>query len=171
MSNNRSHTTRFVAVLAALLVAGGVAVGTTATASPGPNPSTSSTWRETEGSPRTPVPPVVLLTQKSTTSLDQPFSYPTEQPAQVSSSIITLLPGEQTGRHFHQTPMYAYILSGSLTVTYETGPGTTTVMTYRKGAAFVEAIGTWHNGANTGREPVRILVVQMGASGVANTVK
>jgi len=171
MSANRSHATRFVAIITALLLAGGLAVGVSASASPGPIASTPSIERGSDDSPRTPVPPVVLLTQQSTTVLDQPISYPTEQPAQVSSSIITMLPGEQTGRHVHQTPMYAYILAGTLTVTYETGPGTTKVTTYRKGSAFVEAIGIWHNGANLGHEPVRVLVVQMGASGVPNTVK
>ena len=115
----------------------------------------------------TAIAPVSLLAQQSTTVLGQPISYPTAQPAQVSSSIITLLPGQQTGWHRHDAPMYAYILSGAVTVTYDGG----ITKTYRKGQAIMEAIGTRHNGMNKGEDPVRILVVNMGADGVANSVK
>ena len=33
----------------------------------------------------------------------------------------------------------------------------------------MEAVGTHHNGANKSSAPVRVLVVNMGAEGVANT--
>ena len=115
----------------------------------------------------TSVPPVALLTKQATTVLGQTISYPTQQPAQVSSVIITLLPGQQTGWHRHDAPMYAYILSGAVTVTYDGG----ITKIYRKGQAIMEAIGTRHNGVNKGDDPVRILVVNMGAEGVANSVK
>lgn len=35
----------------------------------------------------------------------------------------------------------------------------------------MEVVGTAHNGKNTGTTPVRMLVVNMGAEGVAGTVK
>lgn len=114
-----------------------------------------------------PVAPIPLLVQQSTTVLGQPIVYPTQQPAQVTSTIITLLPGQQTGWHRHDAPMYAYILSGAVTVTYDGG----VTRTYRKGQAIMEAIGTRHNGMNKGEDPVRILVVNIGAAGVANSVK
>ena len=63
--------------------------------------------------------------------------------------------------------MYAYILDGDLTVTYESGE----VKDYHPGDALMEAVGTAHNGRNNGTVPVRVLVVNMGAEGVANTVK
>lgn len=113
------------------------------------------------------VPAIPLLTKQSTTILGQPLAYPTQSPAEVSSAIITLLPGQQTGMHRHDAPMYAYILSGAVTVTYDGG----ITKTYRKGQAIMEAVGTRHNGVNNGDEPVRILVVNMGAEGVANSVK
>jgi quercetin dioxygenase-like cupin family protein len=92
--------------------------------------------------------------------------YPTTG-AQVSSVIITLLPGQQTGWHRHDAPMYAYILSGAVTVTYDGG----VTKTYSKGQAIMEAVGTRHNGVNKGEDPVRILVVNIGGAGVANSVK
>ena len=63
--------------------------------------------------------------------------------------------------------MYAYILSGTLQVSYEGG----VVKTYKTGDAILEAIGTYHNGQNIGKDPVRIIVVNIGAVGVENTVK
>jgi len=36
---------------------------------------------------------------------------------------------------------------------------------------FKSGIGTYHNGQNLGKQPVRILVVNIGAVGVENTVK
>lgn len=111
-------------------------------------------------------PPKVLLSQQETTVLGQPLAYPTQQPAQVSSSIITLKPGERTGRHRHDAPMFVTVLSGVLTVDYDGG----VTKRLRKGDAMLEALGTWHEGRNAGRVPVRILVVNMGAEGVANTV-
>lgn len=61
--------------------------------------------------------------------------------------------------------MYAYILEGQLTVNYDGG----VVKTFRAGEAVMETQGTAHDGKNTGNTPVRVLVVNMGAEGVANT--
>lgn len=109
--------------------------------------------------------PIPLLTKQETTVLDQPIAYPTQLPAQVSSTIITLAPGAQTGWHRHEAPMYAYIMSGVLNVEYEGG----ITKIYRTGESIMEALGTYHNGSNHGFENVKILVVNMGAEGVANT--
>jgi quercetin dioxygenase-like cupin family protein len=107
-----------------------------------------------------------LLTAAERTILDQLLQYPSSTQAQVSSSIITIPVGIQTGLHRHDAPMYAYILEGDLTVTYDGG----TVKTYHPGEAMIEAIGTSHNGVNNGTIPVKVLVVNMGAAGVSNTV-
>lgn len=108
----------------------------------------------------------LLLDGQRLTVLDQPLRYPTKGKAQVSSSIIVIEPGQETGWTKNPTPMYVYVLEGALTVEYDGGQ----VKEYRAGTALLEAIGTWHNGTNTGTEPVRILVVSMGAKGVKNTV-
>ena len=109
-----------------------------------------------------------LLKAAETTILDQLISYPNVGPAQVSSTILTIPPGVATGWHFHDAPMYAYILEGTLTVTYETESGEVEKV-YRAGEAIVEAVGTHHNGVNNSTSPVRVLVVNMGAEGVANS--
>jgi len=152
-------------MVAAIAVAGTVATGS---ASAHPSEHVATLTPSPTASPiSSVVPSIPLLTKQTTTVLGQSIAYPTQQPAQVSSSIITLLPGQQTGMHRHDAPMYAYILSGAVTVTYDGG----ITKTYRKGQAIMEAIGTVHNGVNKGDDPVRILVVNMGAEGVANSVK
>jgi len=113
------------------------------------------------------VPAEPLLDKQETTVLDQPLAYPTQQPAQVTSAIITLLPGQETGPHRHEVPLYAYVLAGTVTVEYDGG----VAKTYPEGTAFMEAIGTQHNGRNLGTTTVRILVTFMGAEGANNTVK
>lgn len=108
-----------------------------------------------------------LLTQQQADVLDQILTYPSTSQAQVSSSIITIPVGMETGLHKHDAPMYAYVLTGQLTVTYDGG----VIKTYKAGEAIMEAVGTAHNGQNTGTVPVEVLVVNFGADGVANTVK
>jgi hypothetical protein len=106
-----------------------------------------------------------LLNKQTTTVLGQPFQYLTSS-AEVTSSILTMVPGQETGRHRHDAPLYVYVLSGEVTVTYDGG----IVKKYTEGMALLEAVGVYHNGVNTGTDPVRLLIVNMGAAGVANTV-
>jgi len=110
---------------------------------------------------------VILLDAQELTVLDQRVRYPKKQPAQVSSSIITLEPGQETGWHRHGAPMYAYVLEGTITVEYDAG----VTKEYPAGTALMEATGVFHNGTNKGDAPVRVLVVNMGAEGVKNTVE
>ncbi len=108
-----------------------------------------------------------LLDKQQLTVLDQPIAYPTKKPAQVSSSVLQLEPGQETGWHRHKAPMYAYVLEGTLTVEYDAG----VVKEYPTGTALMEAQGVWHNGTNKGDVPVRVLEVNLGAKGVKNTVE
>lgn len=110
--------------------------------------------------------PQTLLDAADVTVLGQKIAYPKKGQAQVSSSIVSIAPGAETGVHKHNTPMYAYILEGMLTVEYKDG----TIKEYGPGTALMEAEGTWHNGKNLGDVPVRVLVVNIGAAGVKNTV-
>jgi quercetin dioxygenase-like cupin family protein len=95
------------------------------------------------------------------------IAYPTAGPAKITSLIVTIDPGTETGWHKHGVPLYVYILSGEATVDYE-GKGT---RVYKAGDAFMEAMDVWHNGRNTGAAPVRILTVYMGADGADNVIR
>lgn len=116
-----------------------------------------------------PVKVVGLLDKESQTVLEEPFSYPPATSPEVSSSIVELEPGAETGWHLHEAPMYAYILDGTLHVTYEVDGGEIT-KTYREGEAIMEGLDTPHNGQNRSNSPVSVLVVNFGSPELANTV-
>jgi quercetin dioxygenase-like cupin family protein len=109
----------------------------------------------------------VLLEAQELTTLDQPIAYPKKTPAQVSSYITTLEPGQETGWHRHRVPLYVYVLEGAVTVEYDAG----VIKEYAAGSAFMEAEDVWHNGTNAGDDAVRILTVYLGAEGAKNTVE
>jgi|LakMenEpi03Aug12_release.lakeMendotaPanAssembly.Ray.scaffolds.fasta_scaffold177983_4 quercetin dioxygenase-like cupin family protein len=134
----------------------------------GSDSASTASSTTTSAAPATPGKPEVstVLDKQAQTILDQLLQYPTGSQAQVSSAVLTLAPGVSTGLHKHDAPLYAYILEGTLTVSYEGG----IVKEISAGSAILEAIGTPHNGENRTDKPVRILVVNIGAEGVANTV-
>jgi quercetin dioxygenase-like cupin family protein len=153
MARSMSATALTIALSVSLVACAGASTPAPSTSAPSPVATISS-------SP--------LLKAAETTILDQLIAYPAVPPAQVSSSILTVPPGVATGWHFHTAPMYAYILEGTLTVTYETEAGVVEKV-YRAGEAIMEAVGTHHNGVNNTTSPVRVLVVNIGAEGVANS--
>ena len=104
------------------------------------------------------------LLDTGTTTLGQKLSYPAGVP-HVTAVIVTMQPGEQTGWHQHDVPMFCYMLEGEITVDY----GKSGTRTYCKGDALMEAIDVVHDGRNTGRNPARVLAVFFGANGVPNT--
>ena len=110
-------------------------------------------------------PPVDVLLETRETVIGQPIVYP-DGPASITVAIVTMVPGQQTGWHRHDAPLTGYMLEGELTVDY--GPAGT--RRYQAGDALVEALGSRHQGRNTGDAPARILVVFAGAEGTANTV-
>ncbi len=98
-------------------------------------------------------PVIETLLETQTTNLGQPIEYPAQIPAQITAVIVTLAPGEETGQHRHPVPLYGQVLSGQATIDY----GEHGSKTYKTGEAFMEAVGTWHNGRNSGGETLRIL--------------
>jgi len=110
--------------------------------------------------------PLTGTQSMSKTILGEDIVYPRTGKAVVTSAIVTVAPGERTVLHRHGVPMFAYILDGELAVDY----GSHGRRTYRPGDAFVEAMAVAHFGHNTGFQPVRILVVYMGAEGSRDVV-
>ncbi len=127
-----------------------------------PTPATSAAASAEAATGRT-----TLLDAQELDVLDQPIAYPKKQPAQISSVLVTIEPGQETGWHRHRVPLYAYVLEGNLTVEYDAG----VVKEYPTGTAFMEAEDIWHNGINKGDDAVRILTVYLGAEGKKNTVE
>lgn len=110
-------------------------------------------------------PPLDVLLSGSETVLGQEIAYPGGRPL-VTAAIVTMVPGQETGWHQHDVPLFAWMLEGTLTVDY----GPDGERDYGAGDALLEAFRSPHNGRNDGTEDVRLLAVFMGADGVANTV-
>ena len=110
-------------------------------------------------------PPVDVLLQSETTVIGQQIVYP-EGTAQITAAIVTMEPGQVTGWHRHEAPLTAHMLEGELTVDY----GEDGTRVYREGDTLIEALGSRHNGENTGDGIARIFVVFSGAVGIPNTV-
>jgi quercetin dioxygenase-like cupin family protein len=102
--------------------------------------------------------PAEALLSTSTTVLGETLRYPAGA-AHVTAEIVALAPGERTILHKHGVPMFFYILDGEITVDY----GKHGRRTYQKGKSQIEAMGVAHFGENTGKEPMRLIAVFMGA--------
>jgi len=90
------------------------------------------------------------------TVIGQQIQYPFGSP-KITSKIVTIPVGAETGPHIHEYPMFAYIMKGEVTVDY----GEKGFKTFVKGDSIVEAINYIHNGKNNGGEPTEILIVLM----------
>ncbi len=96
----------------------------------------------------------ILITNQ--TVISQEIIYPSG-PGLITSKIITIPIGAETGPHIHQSPMFGYMVDGEITVDY----GENGSKTFVKGDGLMEAINYSHNGKNTGNIPAKILIVIM----------
>jgi quercetin dioxygenase-like cupin family protein len=101
------------------------------------------------------------------TIIGQPIAFSTEPNPLVTSAIVTIPPGGETGWHEHSVPLFVYILEGAVTVDY----GSHGIRTISAGSSILEAMNWPHNAHNYGSVPVRILAVYLGAEGVANATE
>ncbi len=105
-----------------------------------------------------------LLTTGKTV-VDETIVYPTGAPAKITTGIVSMDPGDETGWHTHGVPVTGIVLEGELTVDY----GDKGTKVFREGQSIAEAINVPHNGKNLGAGPMRLFVVFIGAEGQATT--
>ena len=94
------------------------------------------------------------------------LAYPAGQ-AEITSLLIEIAPGGETGWHLHPVASFGYILEGELEVSLKDG----TVKHMVAGQALAEVVNTLHNGRNVGKGPVKLVVFYAGAVGSTLTVK
>jgi len=104
------------------------------------------------------------LLQTSTHGDGVPLAYPAGTP-RITTLLVEIPPGADTGRHRHPIPLIAYILEGSVLVEADGQPP----QVFTAGQAIAETSG-WHIGRNTGTTTVKILGVFIGAEGTPNTI-
>ncbi|HXC49976.1 MAG TPA: M15 family metallopeptidase [Candidatus Limnocylindrales bacterium] len=112
-------------------------------------------------------PGISPLLDTGRTITDEAIRYPSSPLPQVVAQTIVLEPGQSTGWHRHGVPTFGHILSGTLEVEY----ATTGRRVLKAGDSLMESMNVAHNAVNLGPEPVRILVVFMGAQGKPAVVK
>ncbi|MGB8355224.1 MAG: cupin domain-containing protein [Chthoniobacteraceae bacterium] len=105
---------------------------------------------------------VTTLLRTTVTATGQPIEYVKTDKPLVTTVLVEIPPGKETGWHIHKMPCYAYVLSGKLDV--EIAGGKT--LTYEAGQAIAETVNTPHNGKNNGTEPVKIVMTVIGERGV-----
>lgn len=107
------------------------------------------------------------LVRTSVTGNGQSISYPVTDKPEVTAMTVELMPGAETGWHMHPVPVYAYVISGRLSVEIEGGKQ----LSFSAGEAIIEVVNTLHNGKNMGTEPVKLAVFYLGAAGIPNVIK
>jgi quercetin dioxygenase-like cupin family protein len=108
-----------------------------------------------------------IVLKTTVTASGEKIRYPVTDRPQVTAAEVEIAPGAVTGSHEHPGPVYAWVISGSLTI--EAAGGAT--KTYHAGDPIVEMTGVPHNGRNTGSVPARLLVFYLGVEGMPVTTK
>jgi len=108
-----------------------------------------------------------VILKTATTGNGAPVAYlKTDQP-EITALIVDIAPGAQTGWHKHSVPVYAYVVSGFLTVDIEGNIS----RQFNPGDVIVEVMNARHNGVNKGSFPVKLIVFYTGAKDVPNVIK
>lgn len=108
-----------------------------------------------------------VILKTSTTGNGAPVAYlKTDQP-EITAMTVDIAPGAQTGWHTHQIPVYAYVISGCLTVDIEGNIS----RKFNAGDVIIEVENASHNGINYGKTPVKLIVFYTGAKNMPNVLK
>lgn len=110
---------------------------------------------------------VRVLKKTSVTANGQMIVFPSTDRAEVTAAMVEIAPGAETGWHKHPMPVYAYVVSGNLSVSLEDGGG----LSYAPGEVIIEVVEAMHNGRNEGSEAVKLVVFYLGSEGVPLSVR
>ena len=108
-----------------------------------------------------------VLAKSMLTGNGQKIAYPLTDKAEVTAMTVELAPGAETGWHKHTVPVYAYVVSGKLSVELEDGK----LLSFAADEAIIEVVNTMHNGRNSGTVPVKLAVFYLGAEGTPNVIR
>jgi quercetin dioxygenase-like cupin family protein len=103
----------------------------------------------------------------SRTITGQPLRLSKIRSPEVSSVLVEIMPGGESGRHKHPVSPHIYVIEGVVTIEFDGGKR----KTFSAGEGFLEAVDTWHNARNLGKKPVKMLVVFFGEKGKNNMIR
>ena len=102
----------------------------------------------------------------TTTNSGQPIRLP-QGNVEVVVWMYDIPAGSKLAVHKHPYQRYAYVLQGTLQVTdVQNGRS----FEYKPGDFIIEMVDGWHYGANNGKVPVRLLVIDQVEPGQANSI-
>ncbi|WP_029268466.1 cupin domain-containing protein [Flavobacterium sp. KJJ] len=107
------------------------------------------------------------LMQSDSNSMGQKISYPDVKDAKITMMKITFPPGETTGWHKHNIPVFSYILKGTLTVQTEDNK----IIEYKENTSFAESYNIYHKGTNNGKTDLVVLAIYLGGDKEELSVK
>jgi quercetin dioxygenase-like cupin family protein len=110
---------------------------------------------------------VSLIKQSTTAANGQKLAYAKTDNPEVTAMMVEIPAGGDTGWHTHPFPVYAYVLSGAITVALEDGQQ----FDFKEGEVILEVIDTPHIGKTKGTVPLKLIVFYTGAQGSQNTAK
>ena len=107
------------------------------------------------------------LMQSDINSMGQKISYPEVKDAKVTMMKITFPPGETTGWHKHNIPVFSYILKGTLTVQTEDNK----ITQFKENTSFAESHNIYHKGTNNEKTDLVVLAIYLGGDEKELSVK
>lgn len=107
------------------------------------------------------------MLESDVNSMGQKIVYPQFNTATVTMMKITFPPGETTGWHKHEIPVFSYIISGTLTVETEDHK----ITEFKENSCFAESYNIYHKGTNKGTEDLVIFVIYLGGDGKELSIK
>ncbi len=107
------------------------------------------------------------MMESGVNSLGQKIVYPKVSDAKVTMMKITFPPGETTGWHKHDIPVFSYIMKGTLTVETEDHK----ITEFKENSCFAESYNIYHKGTNKGDTDVVVFVVYLGGDGKELSIK
>jgi quercetin dioxygenase-like cupin family protein len=107
------------------------------------------------------------LMESDVNSTGQKILYPQVKDAAVTMMKITFPPGETTGWHKHDIPVFSYILDGTLTVETEDHK----ITEFKENSCFAESYNIYHKGTNKGEIDLVVLVIYLGGDGKDLSIK
>ena len=106
------------------------------------------------------------VSKDSLTIAGEPELYLSTPEPEVSSSVFTFPARSASQWMTHPSPVYIYVLEGTLAVEFEDG----STKSFSEGQAILQCRSTWHRGRNDSSQTMRFLAVFFGAKGVPNVV-
>lgn len=106
-------------------------------------------------------PTETLLLETTEDALGNDIAYPTTGDARVTATVLTLGPGQRSNVLQHETPMFAYVLEGRVTLNY----GRNGFKAFKAGESMLQPMNRPFRTINDGDGTAKLLLVSMGAKG------